>query len=833
MKLEDLNEKPFNHKEKDEWFNNNDYILCVKDEAHPERNVINILYRNKDNNTVREIDNENTGDKTVATPNNRIEMSGIGERFSLHQFIKISYGNVVENERHYDNPSLPKVKTFHNNLRAVNNDDIIEIFDGSFDMPNAKIKIDDPFLNTLILDVYLGEDLFFFLDDGEKLIGPLRALKENSKNEIEVDVFHWRPFGYYKKTLNTFFEITINDIKRKIHIVGYNDFEIQSEIDFVTDEDLINKLKSLLENNSELVDNNKIEDYIDFTKSIINSDAFNKTIKYSDRLKEILLDKNKRLEESLNLLEDYKESNSDKSNDLEKIKLELENDIRNSERKKDELDQEVYAKKNELEKLKSSLDTEISNRRKEIEENINDLLIKKNNIDSEISKEKDEKSEELNRLETQIDYLREKENSLKLGIKTLKDEFTSEQKDTNEKLKELLKQNSHFNILSGIEVENPENESLKNPSKHVLEDNLVIDNYKIFRDQIQKELEKNNRIFKSHKLDNLLISIHQNSLTLLAGLPGTGKTSLVKLLTDIIAPKERTRLISVARGWTSQKDLIGFYNPLSRKFTASNTDFYDLLNQLDIETKSKEFFDNAPMAYVALDEANLSPLEHYWSSFYQLTDSIVSDDNYLKIEIGNRLKLNYPNNLRFIGTLNFDQTTESISPRIIDRSHIIRLKPSYDVNIDFLGNHEIKKVLTSYKKLREFFLLPDFNENTHKITFSEKNFEIFNELKEILRKINIYVSPRVQKDIKTYCYVAQKYMLEENKPMDYCISQRLLTKIDVHGEDAQKTLNELKSFLADYKLTISKEIVSDILKIGENNSFYKDTFNYFLTLNNV
>lgn len=68
---------------------------------------------------------------------------------------------------------------------------------------------------------------------------------------------------------------------------------------------------------------------------------------------------------------------------------------------------------------------------------------------------------------------------------------------------------------------------------------------------------------------NLLISTQQSFITFLAGMPGVGKTSLARLLADIqeISPKRLTE-VAVGRGWTAQKDLIGFYNPLTSRFPA-------------------------------------------------------------------------------------------------------------------------------------------------------------------------------------------------------------------------------------------------------------------------
>jgi ABC-type Mn2+/Zn2+ transport system ATPase subunit len=58
-------------------------------------------------------------------------------------------------------------------------------------------------------------------------------------------------------------------------------------------------------------------------------------------------------------------------------------------------------------------------------------------------------------------------------------------------------------------------------------------------------------------------------LTIFAGLPGTGKSTLDRKIANILSPAERIVEIPVARGWTSQKDIIGFVNPLTPPFLRS------------------------------------------------------------------------------------------------------------------------------------------------------------------------------------------------------------------------------------------------------------------------
>ena len=374
------------------------------------------------------------------------------------------------------------------------------------------------------------------------------------------------------------------------------------------------------------------------------------------------------------------------------------------------------------------------------------------------------------------------------------------------------------------------NDEVKYPDLRIKNEDVKYEDYVSFRNQVLEILARNNRKVDSHFLDNLLISIHQNTLTLLAGLPGTGKTSLAKLLVNILASTEKIREVSVSRGWTSSKDLIGFFNPLTKRFTPSSTGIYPLLKQLDYECKNNLFKDSS-LAYVILDEANLSPLEHYWSIFYNLTDSKVDEDKYFNLDLGGTEHLRYANNLRFIGTINYDQTTEELSPRVIDRANIIRLKPE-NFNIDNLICQDIKKVLLRYKDIIDYFELLDFKDELN-VAFDDEREQLFRDIKDKFRKLNIYVSPRVEISIKRYCNVAKKIMHEENRPLDYAIAQRLLPLINVQGIHAKQKLKELQEKLPEEKFSISASILKDIISLGEEGEIYENQFNYFLTLSHA
>ncbi len=294
-----------------------------------------------------------------------------------------------------------------------------------------------------------------------------------------------------------------------------------------------------------------------------------------------------------------------------------------------------------------------------------------------------------------------------------------------------------------------------------------------------------------------------------------------------LTPKEKIREVSVNRGWSSQKDFIGFVNPLTKRFHSSSTDIYSLTKQMNEESKDEEIYLNTPMSFIILDEANLSPLEHYWSSFYNLTDST----GMLEVKLGHNETIKFPNNLRFIGTINYDHTTEELSPRVLDRINIIQLNKSEDINFSNISNSKIKNIQLSFKRCIEFFELTDNNQVELKI--EDKTEKAYREIKSEFKNLKIFISPRVEIAIKRYITLASKYMSDVNKPLDYCVAQRLLPLINLQGSENKQKLVLLKEKLENNKCEISTRILEDIISIGSEKGIYEDNFNYFLTLSNV
>lgn len=338
--------------------------------------------------------------------------------------------------------------------------------------------------------------------------------------------------------------------------------------------------------------------------------------------------------------------------------------------------------------------------------------------------------------------------------------------------------------------------------------------------------------YDKNTIMNLFVCMAQGFLTVFSGAPGAGKTSICKIMSHTLGltlpskyvdeslkiDPNRYIDVSVERGWTSKRDFIGYYNPLTKKFDRNNSRLFDALNILDVEAKGKKT--DRPFV-ILLDEANLSPMEYYWADFMNVCDDL---DENSSIDLGEEYIFNIPDELRFIATINNDHTTESLSPRLIDRAWVIRLpnaKPGLGKTTVFTDDN--KEILWS-----EFVSV--FGCEEGEITGSAK--EIYDEFISKAKKINIRVSPRSDSAIRRYWSVASKLMERDENAMadssivalDYAIAQKILPQISGSGEIIEEGLKDMMSYSQDMSLNMTATLLDEIITRGQQTMQF---FQYF------
>ncbi|MEF3355417.1 AAA family ATPase [Paenibacillus sp. GYB006] len=187
-------------------------------------------------------------------------------------------------------------------------------------------------------------------------------------------------------------------------------------------------------------------------------------------------------------------------------------------------------------------------------------------------------------------------------------------------------------------------------------------------------------------------ALQTNTLVILSGPSGTGKSTLVTEMANAIKGA-KVKIVPIQSGWTDTQDLIGYFNPVDKSFVASP--FMEALADASLDEEKEH------LHLICLDEMNLAHIEHYFSEFLSIReqkkqyislynkrfyqqakeliensdDSLPRDQQLAALELIERFPYRFeiPKNVRFIGTLNMDHTVKSLSPKVIDRSFVIEI----------------------------------------------------------------------------------------------------------------------------------------------------------------
>lgn len=159
-----------------------------------------------------------------------------------------------------------------------------------------------------------------------------------------------------------------------------------------------------------------------------------------------------------------------------------------------------------------------------------------------------------------------------------------------------------------------------------------------------------------------------SALVILAGISGTGKSELPQAYAEFVgAPLV---MLPVQPRWDSPQDLQGFYNYIEKKYKPTDLMRYLYQHQSQRDLKGR-------MVLVLLDEMNLARVEYYFSDFLSKLETRRNKRTYLELEAGS-LKLTeeqkqvlIPDEFLFVGTMNEDETTQSLSDKVLDRANVL------------------------------------------------------------------------------------------------------------------------------------------------------------------
>lgn len=270
------------------------------------------------------------------------------------------------------------------------------------------------------------------------------------------------------------------------------------------------------------------------------------------------------------------------------------------------------------------------------------------------------------------------------------------------------------------------------------------------------DVEFNERLLKSFHTS--LKTAGWSPLTVLAGVSGTGKSLLPEYYCRYGGIYFKS--MAVQPDWDSPQSLFGFFNSIDNRFNATTLiramiQFVDyksleksvmkILEEARSEDEVVAYLQklavekynlNNAMFMVLLDEMNLAHVELYFSDMLSKLERKRNSDEIVNVEIDmgagmSKYPLELSDNILWVGTMNEDETTKSLSDKVLDRGNLI----SFPRPTEFRSRKKIK-----FEPAAKMLEKSTWNQWVDSSVIEDSKFtEMIGKYKECLQKVNGYL----------------------------------------------------------------------------------------------
>ena len=275
------------------------------------------------------------------------------------------------------------------------------------------------------------------------------------------------------------------------------------------------------------------------------------------------------------------------------------------------------------------------------------------------------------------------------------------------------------------------------------------------------------RLYYTTDMIRLFISaLASTKLVILQGISGTGKTSLAYAWGKFL--KHDSCVASVQPSWRDRSELFGYFNEFTKKF-----------NETDILKVLYEAGYTDDIYTVILDEMNISRVEYYFAEMLSILEMPNKDEWIIEVVASawksdpKRLKngkLQIPENVWYIGTINNDDSTFMVTDKVYDRAMPIDINDKGKV----FEPEEVEAQDINFS-----YLNAKFKEAMDANPIREETLNKINEMDDyVISHFRIAFGNRIVAHMKKFVPVYVACGGDEIDGVDYFIAKKILRKFE-------------------------------------------------------
>lgn len=344
-----------------------------------------------------------------------------------------------------------------------------------------------------------------------------------------------------------------------------------------------------------------------------------------------------------------------------------------------------------------------------------------------------------------------------------------------------------------------------------------------FWERFKEHAKNSGYTYRDVDLAAFHLSVKSGGLTVLGGPSGVGKSTLPRLYNEALAGErvdERDRMLEVpvSPAWLDTRDVIGYVNTLDRRFQPGECGLFRHLVAAQEEWRAKG--DDSGVYIVALDEMNLAHVEHYFASILPIIERSGSERSIKCFDRSAVLASSpfapyatvaIPATVRFVGTVNFDETTRQLSLRVLDRANLVRLRAGNFSDMLTHGIDDARPPVTgapvSWRAFRTW---------TRRGVITDELLTAIDDIRGVLTTAGVALSPRRYQAISAFLASTPPFICTQERALDLQVTQRVLPQIrGWFRADQREALIQLREIL-EARPQVFEESLAALREIEHN-----------------